>query len=204
MRVTDRPNPALRSAVCRRGVNKPKKSQYQKCSTCDMMLMCGQVPLRNSGRPWTYDAALNRTDSVVDDLNRTTSIGGVATTCDILGNRLTMGSNSYGWDCLNRMISYDSDSYVYRADGMRIGKTVAATASFYRYDGQLGIEDLDVTGSRTTVNDYGLGARGVDYFARTTGSTTTAGFPLYDSHGSMITCLFRSGSGASSSYLLVL
>jgi RHS repeat-associated protein len=43
------------------------------------------------------------------------------------------------------------------------------------------------------LNDCGLGARGIDYIARTSSGATTAGFPFYDAHGSMTACLFRSG-----------
>ena len=83
------------------------------------------------------------------------------------------------------MVAYNSDSYVYRADGMRIAKTVPSTSttSYYRYDGQMGFEDLDVTGSSTTVNDYGIGARGIDYIAKTVSGTTTVGYPIYDAYG---------------------
>jgi len=64
---------------------------------------------------------------VVDNLNRATTIGGVARTYDILGNTLTIGaSKSMTWDALNRMTSLTSGatttSYAYRADGMRVSK----------------------------------------------------------------------------------
>jgi RHS repeat-associated protein len=161
--------------------------------------------LPNATPTWSYDAAGNRTDSVCDNLNRATSIGGQATTCDILGNRLSLGSNiAYGWDCLNRMTSYTSagvsNSYWYRADGMRVGKLVGSTGTTttYAYDGQMGFEDQDTTGAGTKVTDYGLGARGIDYIASTGSGSTTVGFPLYDSHGNMTACVFRGANGAYS------
>ena len=61
--------------------------------------------LPNAVQNWTYDAAGNRNDSICVNLNRPASIGGVTTTSDILGNRLTTGSTSMTWGCLNRMRS---------------------------------------------------------------------------------------------------
>jgi hypothetical protein len=85
----------------------------------------------NATPNWTYDPAANRTDTVADNLNRPISIGGVASTSDILGNRLTFGSQSYGWDCLNRMTSYGTtNTYVYRGDGMRVSKKPLANPLF--------------------------------------------------------------------------
>ena len=161
--------------------------------------------LPNETPTWSYDAAGNRTDSVVDNLNRTTSIGGVSTSCDVLGNRLSLGSSvSYGWDCLNRMGSYTnsgvSNSYWYRADGMRVGKLVVSngTTTTYRYDGQMGFEDIDASGSGTTVNDYGLGARGIDLISSNSENGLSYFYPIYDGHGNMIGTLTRSGSASYS------
>jgi RHS repeat-associated protein len=161
--------------------------------------------LPNATPSWSYDAAGNRTDSVCDNLNRTTSIGGQPTTCDILGNRLSLGSSiAYGWDCLNRMTSNAnggvSNSYWYRLDGMRVGKLAGSTGTTttYAYDGQMGFEDEDRSGTGATVTEYGLGARGIDYIAANNGIKTTVGFPLYDSHGDMVCCLFRGVNGAYS------
>jgi len=144
---------------------------------------------------WSYDAAGNRSDTVTDNLNRPTSINGVTTTSDLVGNRLSLGSLTYGWDVVNRLISYGSvATYAYRADGMRVSKTVSGTTTKYFYDGQMGVEDQEGT---SAVTDYGLGSRGIDYIAKTSGGTTTVGFPLYDAHGNMTACLFRSGTSFS-------
>ncbi len=66
---------------------------------------------------------------------------GTSTNCEILRNRTAMGtSTTYGWDALNRMTSYTaggaSNSYVYRADGMRVSKSVGSTSTTttYAYD----------------------------------------------------------------------
>jgi RHS repeat-associated protein len=96
---------------------------------------------------------------------------------DILGNRLSLGTNSYGWDVLNRMTSYNGSSYQYRADGMRVAKTVGTTTTRFRYDGQMGMEDVDSTGK---VTQYGLGARGIDFIGNPAAGVM---FPVYDAHG---------------------
>jgi len=124
--------------------------------------------LPNANPSWTYDAAANRTDSVCDNLNRTTSIGGTAVTTDILGNRLVYGSSTYSWDALNRMTSLaksgTTKNYEYRADGMRTHKSSSSTNfTEYFHDAQMSMEDSVVNGSNLTVTRYGLGARGIDY-----------------------------------------
>jgi RHS repeat-associated protein len=142
---------------------------------------------------WTYDAAGNRGDTVADNLNRPTSIGGVSVTSDILGNRLTKGSSvSYGWDALNRMTSY-----VYRADGMRVSKSDSTGSAVYRYDGQMAVQDLEATSTGTTVSDYALGARGIDAVSKTDSSGTSVGYPLYDGHGNRVATLTKSGGSFS-------
>ncbi len=118
----------------------------------------GRILLHGDGLPdanptWAYEAAGNRTDSVCDNLNRTTSIGGVLTTCDIRGNRTAMGGAAYGWDVLNRLTSFTQqgntpETYTYRADGTRVYEGAGATSSsIYRYDGRMSFEDVDMTGS---------------------------------------------------------
>jgi RHS repeat-associated protein len=147
---------------------------------------------------WTYDAAGNRGDTVADNLNRPASIGGVSVTSDVLGNRLTKGSSiSYGWDVLNRMTSYTSGSittsYVYRADGMRVSKSDSTGSAVYRYDGQMAVQDVETTSTGTIVNDYALGARGIDAVSKTDSSGTSVGYPLYDGHGNRVATLTKSG-----------
>jgi RHS repeat-associated protein len=143
------------------------------------------------------------------------------------GTRLNKGSTTYGWDAINRMTSLGtSSSYMYRADGMRVSKTVSGATTKYRYDGQMsersgdpepkadersesgGMEDDayhgDSNGYTYTLSQYGLGARGIDYIhtVRTTGGSTGGGtttsdsFPVYDGHGNMVATLARSGNNS--------
>ena len=156
--------------------------------------------LANATPTWSYDAAGNRNDAVTDNLNRATSLGGTTVTNDILGNRITKGSASYGWDMLNRMTTFTSSgttSYVYRADGMRVSKSNSSGSTSYRYDGQMGMEDVDFAsnGSVSKVTDYGIGARGIDAMYVTQSGTTSTSYPLYDAHGNMISTLAKQGTG---------
>jgi YD repeat-containing protein len=107
----------------------------------------------------------------------------VSAASDVLGNRLTKGSSvSYEWDALNRMTSYTSGSvttsYVYRADGMRVSKSDSTGSAVYRYDGQMAVQDVETTSTGTIVNDYALGARGIDAVSKTENGSTTVGYPL--------------------------
>jgi len=155
----------------------------------------------NANPTWSYDAAGNRTFafnpngaryefSTFDNLNRPGDLQGVASTNDIAGNRLTLGSNTYGRDPLSRMTSYNSCAYAYRAGGMRISKTVSGVTTRYRYDGQMGIEDTDTNGN---VKQYGIGARGIESI---TNPSAGVMYPIYDGHGNMTATICRSGSNS--------
>ena len=157
--------------------------------------------LANASPTWSYDAAGNRNDAVTDNLNRATSLGGTTVTHDILGNRITKGSTTCGWDILNRMTSFTSSSgvtnYVYRADGMRVSKSNSTGSTSYRYDGQMGMEDVDFAsnGTLSKVTDYGIGPRGIDAMFVTQSGATSVSYPLYDAHGNMISTLTKQGTG---------
>jgi RHS repeat-associated protein len=133
-------------------------------------------------------------------------------TNDVLGNRLTKApaglsaaASIYSWDILNRMTSYRSsgsqnvNTYKYRADGLRVKKTVPGStikSTFYRYDGQMSIEEYSV-GSNHLVNGITrntLGARGIDMIQRTTATVNETSYPLYDAHGNMTAQLLKNGA----------
>ncbi len=170
----------------------------------------------NANPVWTYDAAGNRaSDSTnagtwtYDNLNRMTASPGATYTNDILGNRLTKGTGTYTWDDLNRLTanvtSGTTSNYVYRADGLRVQKESHAGSTNsnlvrYRYDGQMGIEDVEsastnggVSYSVSAINRFALGGRGIDAISRTTSSGTLVTYPLYDAHGNGIGSLSKSG-----------
>ncbi len=157
--------------------------------------------LANASPTWSYDAAGNRNDAVTDNLNRPTSLGGTTVTNDILGNMITKGSTTCGWDILDRMTSFTSSSgvtnYIYRADGMRVSKSNSGRSTSYRYDGQMGMEDVDFAsnGTLSKVTDYRIGLRGVDAIYITQSGTAASSYPIYDVHGNMVSTLTRQGSG---------
>jgi RHS repeat-associated protein len=136
-------------------------------------------------------------------MNRPLKISGQTVTSDILGNRLTLGSRSYSWDALNRLVSFSGSvltNYVYRADGMRVRKSNANGSTLYRYDGQMGFEDvtLNGAGSVTQVVDCAIGPQGVDSQTVTSNGNTAVYYPLYDAHGNTMANL----TASSGSYTL--
>ena len=77
-----------------------------------------------------------------------------------------------------------------------MSKSNSAGSTSYRYDGQLGIEDIDFgpSGIAVKVTDYGLGGRGIDAMYVTQSGSVTASYPIYDAHGNMLTFLSRQGA----------
>ncbi len=145
----------------------------------------------------------------MDNLNRATASQDGARSSDILGNTTIItfpGSTQrqFDWDCLNRMTRKRNGAtvqatYTYRADGMRTYKNTNNVTTAYRYDGQMGMEDVDTAGSTVTTTDYGMGARGIDWIQKTVGNgTPTVVFPIYDAHGNMVGDLQRGASGTYS------
>ncbi len=176
--------------------------------------------LSNATPSWTYDAAGNRaSDSTnpgtwtYDNLNRMTASPGATYTNDIVGNRLTKGSTTYTWDDLSRMTanvtSGTSSNFVYRSNGLRVQKeshTGSTNSNLvrYRYDGQMGIEDVElnstnggVSYSVSAITRFALGARGIDAISRTTLSGSMVSYPLYDTHGNSVGSLSKSGASWS-------
>ena len=188
----------------------------------------------NATQSWTYDAAGNRTSDYTgttwayDNLNRMTASPGFTYSNSILGNRTatiptTGGAGAMTWDVLNRMLtstqadpggasSTASMAYVYRADGMRVKKTLHSGVyelgvtlsgtnevddvyTKYRYDGQMPIQTyVNKADSTTLETDQALGARGTDRVSLTNSSGTFISYPLYDAHGNEVLTLAKSGS----------
>jgi RHS repeat-associated protein len=109
----------------------------------------------NEEPTWTYDAAGNRGDVTVDNLNRIqTSTGSYDYEHDILGNRTwrnrytSTGGVRYTWDVLNRMLTACNATggarYEYRADGMRTMKVEELTLSWIPPDDSS--DDADSSG----------------------------------------------------------
>ena len=121
--------------------------------------------LAGADKTFGYNAAGNRTKEgkLVDKLNRATASQDGARGSDVLGNStmITYSGNvqrTFDWDCLNRLLDKKASgvvqaSYNYRADGMRVGKYVASgnKTTVYRYDGQMGMEDVETSPGTSTV-----------------------------------------------------
>jgi len=144
----------------------------------------------NATVTWGYDTASNRVlhsaqpgSWTYDNLNRILTSPSMTYDHDILGNRLLKSGGGGGstttmtWDDLNRMTGFKAGynaqhTYAYRADGMRTSKSAgtgasSATWTRYRYDGQMGVDDIEgttVSGVSTisAVTRTGLGARSVE------------------------------------------
>ncbi len=80
---------------------------------------------------------------------------------------------------------------------MRTGKYVASgnKTTACRYDGRMGIEDVETSPGTTTVTDYAIGARGIDGVStNTNGTGATVSYPIYDAHGNNVLTLTKSGT----------
>ncbi len=165
--------------------------------------------LAGADKTYLYDAAGNRTNTgiLVDNLNRATASQDGARSSDILGNTTMItysggAQRQYDWDCLNRLLGKKNGStvqasYTYRADGMRTVKYVASgnKTAAYRYDGQMGIEDVETSPGTSTVTDYAIGARGIDGIStNTNGTGATVSYPIYDAHGNSVLTLTKAGT----------
>ena len=150
-------------------------------------------------------------EKLVDKLSRATASQDGARGSDVLGNSTMISysgnvQRTFDWDCLNRLLDKKASgvvqaSYNYRADGMRVGKYVASgnKTTVYRYDGQMGIEDVETSPGTSTVTDYAIGARGVDGISTSVnGAASTVAYPIYDAHGNMVATLAKGGSNTYS------
>jgi len=78
-----------------------------------------------------------------------------------------------------------------------VSKTSSTGTTIYRYDGQMGMEDVDLDGSGTwqKTTDFSLGLRGIESISVTTSGGTSVSYPIYDAHGNMISTLSKNGTG---------
>lgn len=133
---------------------------------------------------------------------------GATYTHDAVGNRLTKvvgsTSTSYAWDEVNRMIESGpttgaKNQYKYRADGMRVKKTLTSGSESVFYDGQMPVETFwDESGTSNDVLTRNLvGARGIEMLEKSDNSGTVVSYPLYDTHGNMIATVTKNSGGTA-------
>ncbi|MFM9872493.1 MAG: RHS repeat-associated core domain-containing protein [Fimbriimonadaceae bacterium] len=169
--------------------------------------------LANEVQTWDYDAAGNRISAsanpgtwTYDNLNRMSASPGVLYFHDMVGNRTAKSVNTvetrYEWDSVNRMTKIGKTSgdvnFKYRADGMRVRKSTATAVESVFYDGQMPVETFEdfVTGNDVLTRNF-VGARGIEAMFTTANNSTTAAYPLYDTHGNMVATLSKNTAGTS-------
>ena len=59
----------------------------------------------------------------------------------------------------------------------------------------MGIQDADT--SSTTITDYGVGGRGIDWMQISNANGSQVKYPVYDGHGNMVATLTKNGTGCS-------
>ena len=169
---------------------------------------------------YAYDAGGNRlskadpnttTSYTYDNADRMTAAGGVNYTYDSNGNQTGRGSDTFGWDAFNRMVTATVAStnvtYTYRGDDLRHTKIAAGATTTYTWDLNAGLPVVLQDGTNTYVYGLGLvsqtdGAGSQTYLLAnglgsteklTDGSGTVVGTYKYDAFGAV-----RSSSGTGS------
>ncbi len=169
---------------------------------------------------YAYDAGGNRlskadpnttTSYTYDNADRMTAAGGVNYIYDSNGNQTGRGSDTFGWDALNRMITATVAStnitYTYRGDGLRHTKLAGSTTTTYTWDVNAGLPTVLRDGTYTYVYGLGLvsqtdGSGAQTYFLPnglgsteklTDGTGAVVGTYKYDAFGAV-----RSSSGTGS------
>jgi len=129
------------------------------------------------------------TSYTYDNADRMTAAGGVGYTYDNNGNQTGRGSDVFGWDVEDRLISATVNgtavTYAYRGDDLRHSKTQGGVTTVYTWDLAASLPVVLQDGTTTYV--YGLGL-----ISQTTGTTTS--YPLSDGLGS--TAALTDSSGA--------
>jgi len=144
--------------------------------------------------------------STFDAVNRILSRGSQSIVSDANGNILSDGTHTNVWDAQNRLISCTANgvtsTYDYSVDGLRHSSTTNGVTTYYVYDGQNCIGEMQA-GSNGTLSlsaSYLIGARGPEcridetnqtetYTDPTTQQTMTRGLTswyVYDGLGSVV------------------
>ena len=143
-----------------------------------------------------FDSAGNATTFKGGSKTYNSSNQNTAWTFDGNGNPTTYASHTLTFDAENRMTAYGSVMTAgYRADGLRAWKTNSGGTTYYLYDGDKMVEELNGSGTKTAVMTFG--PNGV--LARTDASRTL----LYtqDALGQMAQQIDASTGNIIASYL---
>jgi RHS repeat-associated protein len=121
-----------------------------------------------------------------DSLNRYTAVNSIQPTYDDNGNMLSLGSQTYTYDCENRLLSAGAGiSYSYDQCGRRTSKTVGGVTTQYCYSGDQMIAEY-IGGVLQRKYIYGLGLDEPIIMIVCTGSQPQWYFYHYDGCGNVI------------------
>ena len=133
----------------------------------------------------------------------TTGAGASTYTNDLDGNTLTGGGRTNAWDSQNRLVSCiitgNSSTFKYGADGLRRQKTTNGTTTDFAYDGTMMVREGHAAGGSLTASTvtatYLIGAQGPEYRRDDTQTQTDgqghtfngkASWYVYDGLGSVV------------------
>ena len=105
-----------------------------------------------------YDSAGNPTTFKGSTKNYNTSNQNTSWTHDGKGNPTSYAGSALTFDAENRMTAYGSVLTAgYRPDGLRAWKTTSAGTTYFLYDGDQPVEELDGSGTKIAVMTFGPG-----------------------------------------------
>jgi RHS repeat-associated protein len=149
------------------GVPGPGGSVVSTSYGYDRLSQLTSVTPPGTATSYTYDPVGNRltmvrgssTGYTYDRADRILTAGATSYTLNANGNTTARGSDSFGYDQANRLVSATisgaTSTYVYDGDGKRASKTVAAVTTSYVYDVNRGLPVLLDDGTRNYL--WGLG-----------------------------------------------
>ncbi|MCK5609144.1 hypothetical protein KAR91_45135 [Candidatus Pacearchaeota archaeon] len=132
------------------GANPTETTLYDYNNIYELTAVTGE-----QNNDYSYDAVGNRltADATLytpNNLNQYTDVGGVAINSDPDGNVITDGTDTYTYDADNRLSSVNSlqsSVYTYDPFDRRVGKVVDGAETYFIYDGDMVVAEVDATGA---------------------------------------------------------
>ena len=134
--------------------------------------------------------------STFNAANEITAFNGAALSYDANGNLVNDGTNTYGWDARDHLVSIagvNSAGFVYDALGRRVAKTVNGTVTQFLYDGLNPVEELDGASPPNVTAGILTGLNIDEFFQRTDPVNGATNF-LTDTLGSTLALADASGA----------
>ena len=135
-------------------------TDYEQHQAYDLDPLGNRLTLDADGAQTEYQPSNGQRLS--NPMNRYEAVNGAELSYDDIGNLLSEGTSSYGYDVLNRQISLttldSSAEYVYDALGRRVAKIVDGVTTYYLYNaGYQVIEERDAADALQARYSYGSG-----------------------------------------------